>query len=102
MYISEFPARLRVRTRDGRALEEFVAANRGGPNNRLTEDELLLKFNGNAGRALTAAEAGRLAALILDPRNRPVAEVMAATRTSAIAVETHPGKPVPPGPSVRP
>jgi 2-methylcitrate dehydratase PrpD len=83
IFPSQFPARLRVRTREGRMYEEFVAVNRGGPGNPLTRDELLLKFSGNARRALPPADAERLAALILDGRDRPVTEVMAATHTPA-------------------
>ena len=63
--------------------EEFVAVNRGGPGNPLTRDELLLKFSGNARRAVPAGDADRLAALLLDGRDRPVKEVMAATHVAA-------------------
>jgi 2-methylcitrate dehydratase PrpD len=48
----QFPAVLRVRTRDGRELVEEVLANRGGPGRPLTFDELATKFADNATRLL--------------------------------------------------
>jgi 2-methylcitrate dehydratase PrpD len=51
----QFPAVLRVRLRDGRVLEERVDANRGGPGNPLSADELRAKFRSNT--ALDVAEA---------------------------------------------
>jgi 2-methylcitrate dehydratase PrpD len=50
----QFPAVLRVRTRDGRELVEEVLANRGGPERPLSFDELTTKFRDNAGRVLPA------------------------------------------------
>jgi len=50
----QFPAVLRVRTRDGRNLTEEVLANRGGPQRPLSYDELAVKFRDNAGRILAA------------------------------------------------
>ncbi|WDZ83290.1 MmgE/PrpD family protein [Micromonospora cathayae] len=48
----QFPAVLRVRTTDGRLLEEAVLANRGGSQRPLTDDEVAGKFRDNAGRVL--------------------------------------------------
>lgn len=48
----QFPAVLRVRTTDGRLLEEAVLANRGGSHRPLTDDEVAGKFRDNAGRVL--------------------------------------------------
>ncbi|HEY3471690.1 MAG TPA: MmgE/PrpD family protein [Amycolatopsis sp.] len=48
----QFPAVLRVRLRDGTELEERVDANRGGPQNPLSADELATKFRLNASRVL--------------------------------------------------
>lgn len=48
----QFPAVLRVRLRDGSELEERVDANRGGPRNPLSADELATKFRLNASRVL--------------------------------------------------
>lgn len=48
----QFPAVLRVRLRDGRELEERVDANRGGPQNPLSAEELATKFRLNAARVL--------------------------------------------------
>lgn len=48
----QFPAVLRVRTRDGREWVEEVLANRGGPERPLSFEELTTKFRDNAGRVL--------------------------------------------------
>lgn len=72
----QFPAILRVRTLSGAELEERVMANRGGPDNPLSEEELKVKFRANASRTLAADDAERLAAAILDPQDRPVAELL--------------------------
>lgn len=77
IFPNQFPAVLRVRTRDGRILEEKVLANRGGPGNPLSVEELTIKFLGNAARALSEDEAGRLAERILDPAPVPVARWLA-------------------------
>lgn len=58
----QFPAVLRVRTTDGRELVQEVLANRGGPQNPLSFDELSTKFLDNATRLLPAAEAEKLSA----------------------------------------
>ncbi|WP_326696868.1 MmgE/PrpD family protein [Streptomyces sp. NBC_01754] len=52
-----FSAVLRVRTTDGRTLEHRRHSSRGGPEFPLTAGELALKFELNAGRVLTPAEA---------------------------------------------
>ncbi len=48
----QFPAILRVRTRDGRELVEEVLTTRGGPQRPLSFDDLATKFRDNAGRML--------------------------------------------------
>lgn len=53
----QFPAVLRVRTRDGRDLVAEVLANRGGPGRPLSYAELAAKFRDNAGGLLGAAAA---------------------------------------------
>jgi 2-methylcitrate dehydratase PrpD len=55
IYPHQFPAILRVRTRDGRELVEEVLVNRGGPDDPLTDDELRQKFRANAGRLYDAS-----------------------------------------------
>ncbi len=57
----QFPAVLQVRMNDGTEYEERVMANRGGPKNPLSDDELRLKFTSNASRAISADQAARLA-----------------------------------------
>jgi 2-methylcitrate dehydratase PrpD len=51
IYPYQFPAVLRVRTRDGRELVEEVLVNRGGPQDPLSDDELEAKFRSNASRS---------------------------------------------------
>jgi len=58
IYPDEFPAIVRVTTRDGRALERKVLSNRGGPGRPLSDDDVLRKFRDNATRALSDADAG--------------------------------------------
>ena len=72
----QFPAILRVRTQGGEELEERVMANRGGPDNPLSEEEIKVKFRANASRTLAPEEAERLADAILDPRDKPVGELL--------------------------
>ena len=50
IYPYQFPAILRVRTRDGRELVEEVLCNRGGPDDPLSDAELKRKFRDNAAR----------------------------------------------------
>ncbi len=72
----QFPAILRVRTKAGEELEERVMANRGGPQNPLSEEELKIKFRANASRTLEPADAERLAAAVLEEADRPVSELL--------------------------
>ncbi|MEX2549044.1 MAG: MmgE/PrpD family protein [Nitriliruptoraceae bacterium] len=50
IYPYQFPAVLRVRTRDGGVVTEEVLVNRGGPGDPLSDVELVEKFRGNAGQ----------------------------------------------------
>jgi 2-methylcitrate dehydratase PrpD len=79
IFPNQFPAVMRVHTRGGAVHEHKVLANRGGPGNPLSTEELLLKFRGNAERAMEASRAELLAELVLDSASRPVAELMQAT-----------------------
>jgi 2-methylcitrate dehydratase PrpD len=72
IFPNQFPALLRVKTRDGRWLEERVMANRGGPDNPLSEDELKTKFLLNAMRRLNKDAAHSLAETILHLTEIPV------------------------------
>uniref|UniRef100_UPI001C5EF0FC MmgE/PrpD family protein n=1 Tax=Nonomuraea rhizosphaerae TaxID=2665663 RepID=UPI001C5EF0FC len=65
-----FAAVLRVRLRDGSALEHRVDSSRGGPEHPLTAEELAVKFRTNAGRALGG---DRVAALVTAGRGLPEA-----------------------------
>ncbi|GAA4055119.1 hypothetical protein GCM10022214_02770 [Actinomadura miaoliensis] len=57
IFTHQFPAVLRVRTRSGSVLEERVDANRGGPGNPLSVEELATKFRLNASRRAPAERA---------------------------------------------
>lgn len=62
IYPYQFPARLTVRTTDGSELHRDVLANRGGPGNPLTDEELATKFHENATVLLDEATAKKVAA----------------------------------------
>ncbi|GIW08914.1 MAG: MmgE/Prp family protein [Dehalococcoidia bacterium] len=81
IYPNQFPAILRVHLRDGRTLEERVMANRGGPDNPLSPEELRLKFTINATRLVSAERAEQIAdaILALDERGSP-GEIVALAR----------------------
>ncbi|MFQ6396176.1 MmgE/PrpD family protein [Nocardia sp. KC 131] len=57
LYPHQFPAVVRVRTRDGAWHEARVDHNRGGPANPLSDDELTLKFDLNVEGRLSSATA---------------------------------------------
>ena len=60
---AEMPAfhiRLRVMTTDGRTLDHAVTAQKGGPKNPLTWDEMAAKFTGNAETVLPASRVAQL------------------------------------------
>jgi 2-methylcitrate dehydratase PrpD len=60
----QFPAVLRVRLRGGEELEERVEANRGGPGNPLSAEELATKFRLNAARRVSPERADRITELV--------------------------------------
>jgi 2-methylcitrate dehydratase PrpD len=62
----QFPAVLRVHTHEGTDLEERVDANRGGPGNPLSPDELATKFRLNAVRRVPEPHAKQITALTYD------------------------------------
>jgi 2-methylcitrate dehydratase PrpD len=59
IYPDEFPAILRVRTRDGTELVKRVMSNRGGAQRPLTDDELAGKFSDNVEGILDESQAAR-------------------------------------------
>ncbi len=61
IFPNQFPAVLTIRLKSGEVLVEKVLANRGGPGNPLSFDELKIKFLANAGRRLSVALAEALA-----------------------------------------
>ncbi len=77
----QFPAVLRVELEDGTRYEERVMQNRGGPGNPLSDDELRQKFALNATRAITRAQAERLAETIFTlDRSADVGQLLALTQ----------------------
>ncbi|HEX9776353.1 MAG TPA: MmgE/PrpD family protein [Actinomycetota bacterium] len=60
IYPNQFPAVLRVRTIDGREIERRIEANRGGPGNPLSDEDLARKFTDNALRSMTPGQAERV------------------------------------------
>lgn len=60
VYPHQFPAVLTVTRVDGSPVQAAVMVNRGGPENPLSEEELVRKFTDNAARSLDAAAAQAL------------------------------------------
>ena len=77
IFPNQFPAVLRITTRDGRQHEHKVLANRGGPDNPLTREELESKFLANASRSVPAEIAARLAGGLWQASDRPARELLA-------------------------
>lgn len=76
----QLPARLTARTTSGDTLTHYVAFNRGGPQNPLSDDELHRKFSLGAGRVLPEQQAAELGERILAlPDAASVPPIMAAT-----------------------
>ena len=63
----QFPAILRVRTKDGRSLEERVLTSRGGPDRPLTDDELRQKMEDNIAPYVSPDGLERLRSIFEDP-----------------------------------
>jgi 2-methylcitrate dehydratase PrpD len=70
-------AAITMRLRDGRVLERRVEALRGGPTLPLSDEELGAKLADCLAHAGLPGDARAIAAAILDPSDRPVAEVLA-------------------------
>ena len=75
----QFPAVVKVTMKSGEVLEEKVLANRGGPNNPLSFDELKIKFMANAGRRLNAQQSAAIADAIHQLEAVKLAELLALT-----------------------
>ena len=77
----QFPAVLRVTTRDDERHEVRVDANRGGPQNPLSSQELATKVRLNASRVLDDGAAAALAdAGLALPGAQEVSSLMASVR----------------------
>ena len=75
----QFPAVVKVTLKSGEVLEEKVLANRGGPQNPLSFDELKIKFMANAGRRLNAQQSAALADAIHQLESVKLAELLSLT-----------------------
>ena len=76
-----FPGWVRVRLRDGRALEARVPHGRGGPDRPLPPEALIDKFRDNARRALPPARVAALERMVLElDRLKSVRELMRLAR----------------------
>lgn len=80
-------AQITVRLKDGRVLERRVEALRGGPTLPLSDAELGAKLADCLAHAGHPADAGRLAAAILDPADRKVADLLALLAPVRAAAE---------------
>ena len=79
IFPNQFPAILRVRTHDGRRLEERVLANRGGPQRPLDDTELHVKLVDAARHELSGPGCDRLAEQVFDlPRAPDLSGLVAA------------------------
>jgi 2-methylcitrate dehydratase PrpD len=66
-----FPGGVRVRTHDGRTLEAELRYERGGPDNPMSQGEIMAKWRANAALALAPAELGDLEAALLTLEHQP-------------------------------
>lgn len=65
IFPNQFPATLRITTKTGQVFTTKVLANRGGPDNPLSADELKTRFMANASRRLNNETAAALAKAIM-------------------------------------
>jgi 2-methylcitrate dehydratase PrpD len=89
IFPNQFPTVARITTTRGEVFEERVMSNRGGPSRPLSRDELLVKFSGNARRALPERSVADLGEAILGmPAGRRVSDLMVLAGAPAAAKET--------------
>lgn len=79
IFPNQFPAVLTLTLQNGEVLQEKVLANRGGPQNPLSFDELKIKFMANASRCLSEAAAAALADQIAQLETAALHEVLNLT-----------------------
>jgi 2-methylcitrate dehydratase PrpD len=73
-----------VHTRDGRELTHFVPAQKGGPGNPLTWDEIAVKFEANASAVLPQEHVAKLITMIGNLEAvEDAAELLKLCRTAA-------------------
>lgn len=88
IFPNQFPAVLRVNMHSGDVLEERIMANRGGPENPLSDDDLYLKFRLNAERKLTESQIDRLADAIMSlEQHESAGAIMSLTSNNIIRSE---------------
>jgi hypothetical protein len=86
VFPDQAPAILTVRTVSGERKIARVMVNRGGPDRPLDDKELASKFADNAGRALSAQDAGRLLDAIAALPDIPVAHITSLFRLARTAL----------------
>ena len=79
IFPNQFPAVLTIRLKSGEVLVEKVLANRGGPGNPLSFEELKMKFSANAGRCLNTAAVSALADSIAQMEEVSLADLLTQT-----------------------
>jgi 2-methylcitrate dehydratase PrpD len=82
IFPNQFPAIVRLTTMAGEVFQERVMSNRGGPSRPLSRDELLVKFSGNARRALPERAVADLGDALLGMQaGRKVSDLMVLAAT---------------------
>ncbi|MFM7503128.1 MAG: MmgE/PrpD family protein [Betaproteobacteria bacterium] len=77
LYPEKFPARVRIRLRDGRSLESYHEYPKGDPSNPLSRSEFRDKFNKNTVPVMGEMKAETLWRVIMSIEDRPVADLTA-------------------------
>jgi len=81
IFPDQLPAVLRVRLKGGEVREARVSHNRGGPENPLSDEELMQKFRSNAERALSEDRSRKLEKKLLTlDRLKDIGDLMALCR----------------------
>ena len=79
----QFPAVMTIKTRSGKVLNAEVMANRGGPGNPLSTEELKTKFNANAGITMDQGGSDRLAGAAMNLHALEARDLAALVRAEA-------------------
>ena len=80
MFPAKQPSRVRIRTKDGREVEEYLEFPKGDPREPMTEEDLDAKFNGLAAPVLDTARRAQVKATIFGCDSLTAREFMDALR----------------------